>query len=192
MVPFEVRPNTIQESNDFKGVLSVIQVNNGYLLGFDAGEWGGSLYWFSKNGKQHNLISRDQVSQFIRTKGSIYAIEGLSHGGISEGSIIEIKQISDKWKADKFFILSSAPKGIALDGQKNFIVVCTSGLFKIDKRKQINTLLGNSPFGQLPPTSLVIKGNDAYIGMYQHVFKYNFITGDKKILINEKLVFIDH
>jgi hypothetical protein len=41
-----------------KGTLPYIRVDKGYLVGFNRGEWGGSLYWFSKDGKQYYKISR--------------------------------------------------------------------------------------------------------------------------------------
>ena len=77
------------------GLIDVIQVNDGYLVGFNRGEWGGSLYWYSKNGKKSIKIGGSVFStspiQFIKRDNQIYAITGLSHLSILSPSSMVIQ-----------------------------------------------------------------------------------------------------
>jgi len=189
-VPFELTPNTKQESRDFKGQISITSVTDGYLLGFDYGEFNGSLYWFSKNGEFRYKVSDDQVVQFQYIGHRLYAIEGLTHGGMSVGSIIEIKYASNRWQSHKFLTLSSAPRGIAVDKRNNFIVACSDNLLRISPSKRIDTLVSKTLWQPFSPTSIVIKDNYAYVGMYKCVYRFNLSSRKQELLLNNKLNFV--
>ena len=67
-LPFVIRQsnsNMINISAPLAGLIDVIEVEDGYLVGFNSGECGGELYWFSKNGKERYEISGHQIVQFI-------------------------------------------------------------------------------------------------------------------------------
>lgn len=130
-LPFKIIPT---ENDKYKigGSRSVIQVDDGFLVGFYRGEWGGNLYWFSKDGKQKYEISNHEIVQFIKRDNKIYAIEGLDHGSISEGSIIEVNKLDEKWRAIDYLKLPSAPAGIDLDINNRFIIITSNSLLTID------------------------------------------------------------
>jgi hypothetical protein len=92
-LPFKVKVKKEDRSVSF-GRPSIMKVDNGYLIGFYKGEWGGALYWVSKDGKKYYKISNHEIVQFINKDGKLYAIEGLSHLNMSEGSIIEIYKLN--------------------------------------------------------------------------------------------------
>jgi len=51
--------------------IDVLEVEDGYLVGFHGGEFGGDLYWFSKNGQKKYKISGDNIVQFIKRDSKI-------------------------------------------------------------------------------------------------------------------------
>ena len=61
----------------YKSPTSIIRVSDCWLIACNRGEWGGSLWWFGGDGKDHYKISGHQVNQFLRYKGRIFAVEGL-------------------------------------------------------------------------------------------------------------------
>jgi len=77
--PFFTRPGT-----------ALMRVEDGWLTGFNDGEFGAALYWFSRDGKQNYKISDHQVIDFFSGLDGIYAIEGLGHMGYVRGSVIRI------------------------------------------------------------------------------------------------------
>jgi hypothetical protein len=162
---------------------SILKVEDGYLIGSYRGEWGGDLYWYSPDGKKNYKISDDEIVQFIKKDGENYAIQGLSHLGMSEGSIIAIKKEKNRWVAKQYLNLSAAPDGIVLDSHKNFIVITSKGLLKINRNLQTDTLTKKAIwFEMLYTNSLVMKNDVIYAGMRAGVYKYSLITSKQEWL----------
>ncbi|HEO65557.1 MAG TPA: hypothetical protein ENI73_06765, partial [Spirochaetes bacterium] len=76
-----------------------LKVSDGWLVGYNAGEFGGGLVWFSKNGKKHYEIKflrkrdgygNDRIHQFETVNGKIYALAGLAHLFTNEGHILHL------------------------------------------------------------------------------------------------------
>ncbi|WP_158828777.1 hypothetical protein [Mucilaginibacter lacusdianchii] len=187
-LPFEINIANNDDAWQFGGDRAVTAVNNGYLVGFNRGEWGGHLYWFSKDGKQHYKISDHQVVQFIQNGGNLYAIEGLVHGGSSEGSMIIINQEKDKWRAQTFVKLPYAPVAAAVNRHQNFIIATSSSLVQVNQQAKVRTLAVNRLLRYMPPAnSLVIKGDEVYVGMVKGVFRYDLQAGKQEWLMNDGL-----
>jgi len=182
-LPFKV---PVTAYHQFGGQKSVLEVDDGYLVGFYRGEFGGSLYWFSKDGKSNYGISGHKIVQFIKRANKIYAVEGLAHMGISRGSIIEIRMIDNRWAASNYLELPSAPDGIDLDGQNNFIIITSESLLSIDTNKKIDTLIPRGFWSALLyPTSIVVKDKIAYVGMRKGILKFNLTTRKQEWLLND-------
>ncbi len=163
----------------FYGEQSIVKVSDGFLVGFYRGEWGGSLYWFSEDGKQNYKISGSMVIQFIKRENKLYAIEGLAHMGLSYGSIIEINNIDGKWTAKEYLSLPSSPAAIALDKANSFIVITSNSLLQINRDATITTLIEKGfwkPYLYPASATINMKNNTAYLGMRGGVFKYNLTT----------------
>jgi len=206
-LPFQIRQsknsNIINISAPLVGLIDVIEVEDGYLVGFNRGEWGGELYWFSKNGKKKYEISGHQIVQFIKRDNKIYAIEGLAHLGTTAGSIIKIEKQKRKWVSREFLKLPTAPQAIQLDRKDNFIVVtfgtnwsfdkggnviinATPGLFSIDIESNIDTLVKIGMWGDyLYPSSMAIQNDVVYIGMRKGVYKFDLTTKRDEWLLPE-------
>lgn len=187
-LPFEIRQSNSNMTNysaPLAGLIDAVEVENGYLVGFNRGEWGGELYWFSKNGKKRYEISEHQIVRFIKRDNKIYAIEGLAHLMMSEGSIIEIKKENRKWVANEFLKLPTAPYAVQLDSKNNFIVVTSSSLFSIDKEANIDTLVKDGKWGTLYPSSMIIQNDVVYIGMRKGVYKFDLTTKIAEWLLPE-------
>ena len=153
-LPFKIIP-TEEEKYKIGGRRSVIKVDNGYLVGFYRGEWGGNLYWISRDGKSKYEISGHEIVQFIKRDNKIYAIEGLAHLGRSEGSIIEIKEVNKKWTAVEYLKLPSAPDGVDLAQNNNFVIITSKSLLTVDINLKIDILIEKGFWwAALYPTSL--------------------------------------
>lgn len=175
-LPFDILPSKTEQYK-LRGKRSVIQVEDGYLVGFYRGEWGGNLYWFSKDGKDKYEISGHEIVQFIKRDGKIYAIEGLAHLSMSQGSIIEMEKNNGKWTTKEYLKLPSAPDAVQLDNKKNFVIVTSSSLFSIDTKANMDTLVRVGMWdGYLYPSSMVIQNDIVYIGMRKGVYKFDLAT----------------
>lgn len=180
-LPFPVKKDEREPINT-RGVASYLKVDNGYLVGFNRGEWGGDLYWTADDGSQHYKISTNQIIQFIKKDSDIYAIDGLAHLSLSFGSIIQLQKINNKWIASKYVTLPTAPAIVAIDKKNNFIVATSKSLLQIDSKLIIHSLIDKAIWFYGDPNSIVIQDNTAYIGMEGCVVKYNFTTGQQQML----------
>ena len=179
LVPFKI-------SHDGKEVLSALQVDDGYLIGFNRGEWGGHLDWFSKDGKVSYEISGDEIVQFIKRKGKNYAIQGLAHLTMSTGSILIIEKENGKWVSKEYLKLPVAPNSIGLGVGDDFFIITNESLLKIDGNRKVIPLVNkgfwfNNIYSD--SISIVVKENIVYAGMRAGVYKYNLLTGMQEWLL---------
>ena len=188
-LPFEIEQS---------GLSDAVQVEDGYLVGFNRGEWGGGLYWFSKDGNEKEEIVNSLLSglvQFIKRDNKIYAITGLAHMGMSYGSVIKIEKEQQKWIVEEYLKLPDAPYAIQLDSKDNMLVFTSSGLYSIDKEANLDTLAVKYSqntdiyprwlWGFLYPTSMVIQNDVLYVGMRGGVYKFDLATKKEEWLLPE-------
>ena len=184
-IPFEIKPLTEREKDELTGDISFIKVDNGYLISFWRGEFGGNLYWFDNVGEKRKSIARAMITQFIKRDDKIYAIAGLAHMGISNGGIIEIRKENENWKLFHYVNLNDAPYAVDMDKSKSFVVITSNHLYSIDTNKQIDTLITKGFWELLYPTSLTIEKNIVFVGMRQGIFKFNLATRKEQWLMRD-------
>lgn len=185
-LPFIIQPLDRMEQEKMKGKRSVQRVDDGYLIGFWRGEWGGCLYWFARDGQARYQVSRHMVLQFLERDGGIYAIAGLAHLGMSQGNIVEIKKVNNKWTADNWLVLPFAPYAATSDTKGNFIVITSGNLLRVRPDKKTDTLISKGFWEGLYPTSILVKDNIAYAGMRKGVLRYRFASGKAEWLLPGK------
>ncbi|MGG9964661.1 hypothetical protein [Ferruginibacter sp. SUN106] len=182
-LPFKIMASK-KEQYKFSQEYTVIKVDDGYLIGFRRGEWGGNLYWFSNDGGNRYEISTDQVNQFIKQDNKIYAIEGLSHLGISAGRMISINKDNGKWKVKEFLKFDAEPEAIDIDSKKDFIIVTAKGLYSATVTAAIHPVVADAFWHRyLYPTSLIVQNDIVYIGMRKGIFKYDLKTKKQEWLM---------
>ena len=202
-LPFAIKQSEsdiINISKPLAGLIDAFEVDDGYLVGFNRGEWGGELYWFSKDGKKKYEISKQQITKFIERDDKIYAIEGISHLGMSKGSIIEVKKKKRKWTTTEYLKLPTAPEVAQLDGKNNLVVVTSSGIFldsnknfgvvpsrllSIDSNANVDTLVKAGMWDYLYPSSIIIQDDIVYVGMRKGVYKFDLATKKEEWLLPE-------
>ncbi len=125
------------------------RVSNGFLVGYDGGEWGGVIVWFSPDLKHQYEISKHQVTHFVRRGNALYALEGLSHLGRSQGQLLKLSvAASGRWKASVVAKLPQAPYAFAPFDEDSILVVTDTQLLRvwfdgrIEQRYEIKTRLG--------------------------------------------------
>src|SRR5437773_2499232 len=110
------RPSFTPEAGRFRGASAFTAVDDGWLVGFNRGEFGAALYWFSRDGKNSYKISDHQIVDFFSVSDVIHAIEGLAQLSMSEGSVIRIARpkAGAHWEATLVAKLPFAPYAVSL------------------------------------------------------------------------------
>ena len=166
-LPFEIKPPKGSYAPMLRGQRYVTMVNNGWIVGFNAGEWGGTLWWFSSDGRKKYMISKDQVSGFFPSKAGLLAIEGLAHMSIDKGRIIRLRQNrKGRWATERFVDLKHAPYAAALDSGGSLIVATSGQLLRVHPNKTIDVILNREYWSGLYPDSMAIAPSGTiYLGM---------------------------
>ena len=175
-LPFSPKPGP----GPFHGTVVAQRVIDGWLISFEEGENGGALYWFGLDGKSNYKISGHQIVAFVPRGDQVYAIEGLAHIVISEGSVIHIDRdvSTGRWKTETLRTLPQAPFTVTSESDGNMLIALSDSLVRVTLKGELETLLDNMPWDGLYPNSSVLSahGDRLYIGMRAYVADVDLIT----------------
>ncbi|MFZ6875899.1 hypothetical protein ACO0LF_27835 [Undibacterium sp. Di27W] len=178
-------------SESFKTDTAVVEVDDGWLVGYNCGEFGAALYWFSKDRKKYYKISDHHIVDFIKKNDGLYAIEGLSHMGSTDGSWLRLAKIAERWQAKVEVQLPCVPFAASLKRDQDVLVVCTEALLSIGRSKKTSN--GNMinvkhklllQDGLWPTSSAMSDKEDyLYIGARQYVIQVDLRNMQVRYLI---------
>lgn len=163
-------------NRDFGGKQQNVKLSNGYLIGFDKGEFGGSLYWFDNNGIENYKICSGNIKDILILKDKILVTEGLAHLGSDSGQILELIQENGKWVSKKYIDLNNVPYATNLNTKNELIILTSKQLLKVTENKQVSELISQGFWSGLYPNSSIIQNDVIYFGMRNGILKMNLNT----------------
>lgn len=130
-LPFDVPPDTALESNHVS--IGAYPLEDGYYVRYYAGEFGASLWWFSKDGSQKkpvlpygfSLSAISFVNKFLKTEdGEIYFLVGLSHMSMTQGGVIRMVDMGERgWRPSKYINLDSSADEYFKVDKENYLIL---------------------------------------------------------------------
>lgn len=164
-LPFTIKPKA-KDKSAFAGKRVNLKVDNGWLVGIERGEWGGSLFWFNEKGTRYEKIVSGNIKNLFRINGQIYAVEGLAHLSLSRGQIFTVSHNSDIWTTEKKLDLPTAPYAATLTDKNEFLIVTSKELLIVDSEFEIETIVNEGFWWRfLYSNSVLVKEQTIYIGM---------------------------
>ena len=149
---------------------SIVRGRSGLLVGFNKGEWGGALRWYSNSGALRGELLNDNVIDLLSVTNGFIVFTGLSHLGSDEGRATELIDTGTVFRIGRSADLGSEPRAFVLESDGAGLVVTTVGMSRISPSFQVTRLLSTS-WGMFYPVSLVLDGATAYVGMRGLVVK---------------------
>jgi len=137
---------------------------SGFLVGFNHGEWGGALRWYSESGPLKRELLDDNVVDLLQVPAGFIAFTGLAHLGSDDGRATEIIDTGTLFRLGRSVDLGSAPRAVLLEGDGAVLVVTMAGISRISPSFQVTGLL-STRWGSFYPVSLAREGTIAYVGM---------------------------
>jgi len=184
-LPFAPELEIGEAPNTFRGLTAVQPVSDGFLAGFDRGEFGGGLYWFPSDGAKHLRISAMSASWFpenvvaIAQEGrAFYAFQGLAHLGTRRGRVLKVQKEGGRgWVATIAVDLGAAPAAVIEELPGSWLVATSDGLTRVTSRGTAQRLWDEKRVAQLFPSSIV-RTSDAvvYIGMRAWVVRLSALN----------------
>lgn len=165
-----------------KGERSELEIEGGKLIGIDEGEWGGALYFRTKNLQEKLIVIQPgNTVDILKFKNKIYFIQGLSHMGISDGALYELKRIKNKFTCIKVTDFDDAPAAIT-SFQNKILIISHKNFYEIntEESNKVTKIFENQFWESLYPNSIVaFDERNIFVGMRSGILKVNII--DKTI-----------
>jgi hypothetical protein len=182
-----IRPVFVPAAGEFKGASAFSAVDDGWLVGFNQGEFGAALFWFSLDGERSYQISDHQIVDFVALSDGVYAVEGLAHLGISRGSVIRVSRPNPAahWQASTIVALPFAPYAVSVAPGDSLLMTLSESLVLFGRDHKMHDLCANAPWSGLYPNSSVLSqdAHNLYIGMRQFVAEFDLTTQRLRLLV---------
>ena len=190
-LPFSVQPERTALAKtsglsevDFRGERHVLPVADGFIVGFDAGEFGGRVFWFSKDGANRKLLSpfspsslddyhAENVHALVRAGRDVLAFEGSAHLTLDEGRVIRLHPTpAGAWQAVVAAELPGVPETVVEERAGTWLVITPTGIFRFHEDGRTEPVWTERELGALYPHSSVrLPGGTVFVGMRYFVLR---------------------
>jgi hypothetical protein len=137
-----------------------------WLIGYDSGEWGGSLWRFAPAQKPVSIFDGN-ISRIFKWGGDLYAAGGLAHMGMDRGYIIPIEPMANgEIRVLPQIDVGSSVRDIVITDENSAVAITASGPILVHKDGWIKKATDNSSWEILYPSSaLRARDGNIYVGM---------------------------
>lgn len=167
-------PKGVKHQQGMIGRQSIFKMpGGGWLLGFDAGEFGGGLWSADSSGNTHKL-SAENVHGLVDTPQGILVFVGLAHLFLDSGNVLIVPYTATSNAEVKILAkLDGAPEALTRISSDTALVVTTHGITEITSLGSAKTLL-HADFSLLYPNSVVsTPDGTVYVGMRLFVVRFD-------------------
>jgi hypothetical protein len=157
-----------------RGVAITAKTSDGWLIGFDAGEFGGGLWWFSKNGSTTRPISEENIHALVPRGDLVLVLTGLDHLGSNVGAIYAYRHDNDPSSTSLSLLadLGSSPGAASLTEGGDLVIATQGKVLMLKRNDKLETLYAFPAMGALYPNSIVEnKEGLLFVGMRFYVLQ---------------------
>jgi hypothetical protein len=148
-------PPHVRLSKKMFGGRSVQSTSDGWLIGFDAGEFGGGLWWFNRVGSKSVKLLPDNVHAIYQASQGILILVGLNHMGLDYG---EIYKYADASNAVVLLAkLDGSPEASTISADGGLIIATSHSVSRVDPSGRIDELYRTGEYLTYP-TSVTVDG----------------------------------
>jgi hypothetical protein len=151
-------PPQLKLSKEMVGRRSLLRTSDGFLVGFDAGEFGGGLWWFRRDGSDSMKLLSDNVHAIYETTDGIFVLLGLAHGGSDTGQIVQFLDGSEEVSFKSVANLGGSPEASVVGSDGSIVIATMRSVVRVDRAGRVHELY-KSGEELTYPKSVVIDGN---------------------------------
>jgi hypothetical protein len=158
-------PQHLKLSKEMVGGHSLLRTADGWLVGFDDGEFGGGLWWFNSEGDQNRKLLSENVHSIYRSPDGILVLVGLAHLSLDSGKLYRFTETTEEVAVKLVADLGGSPEASALDPEGRLVVATPRSVVAVDYTGNVFRLY-KSGENLIYPTSVVIDSTgNIFVGM---------------------------
>jgi len=144
----------------------------GLLVGYDGGEWGGSLGWQAPSSDSRHVLLDANVIAILPAVNNFVALTSVGHG--SESRAVEVVDMGDRFEVGRTVDLPGPPLASAVESGGSILVGARRTLLRLSRGLQPHLLLESLV---RTPVSLTIASSEiVYVGMQGLVVELRMST----------------
>jgi len=158
-------PPQLKLSKKMIGRRSLQATRSGWLAGFDAGEFGGGLWWFSRDGSRTVELLSENVHAIYQIKKTILILTGLNHMGWNYGHVYKFDDSSEKATVTSVADLGGSPEASTDDGGDTIVVATADRVLRLDKDGKTDEMYKSREHLTYPTSAAVDTDGVVYVAM---------------------------
>ncbi len=171
-LPFTIPSSPKNLREHLAGRRHSLAVDGGYIVGFDAGEHGGALWWFTQAGDKRVQLADGNIVGLTELRVGVVALSGLAHLGMSEGKILRVTRDRESWSAAPWIDMHGAVEAFVRESAESMLVLSTTGLDRVTACGDV-TRIATTNYDVLYPTSIAVDPSGVvYVGMRQFITRF--------------------
>jgi hypothetical protein len=144
----------------------VHRVADGWLLGIDAGEYGGSLWWFPEQPGPGRKLRKSNIVRLWPGKGQndVIALAGLFHLGMDKGHVVFVRRGGDgRWAAAEGPNLQVYPAASMQQPDHSVLIATHKGVFRLRPSGEVERIAVLDLFPE-PVSIVAAPSGDIFVG----------------------------
>jgi hypothetical protein len=167
-----VFPPHFHRTKDMIGRAMTVRAGDDWLVGLDAGEFGGGLWWTNQDGGRTKLLTRENVRAFVPRDKDVLVFTGLSHMGYDQGAAYLFRSTDDDGEITHITNLDSAPSAALLENNGSVLIAVSNGVVTLGPDGSVVRLYKQEEMPILYPNSVAGEESDAiFVGMRFYVLR---------------------
>lgn len=167
-------PPHFVRTRQMRGVPVSTRTVDGWLVGFDAGEFGGGLWWSSEDGSTTKAMSEENVHALIPRGDAVLVFTGLDHMGSNVGAVYAYRPSDASVPRSLTHIvdLGASPGAASLTEDGDVVVVTQGSVLMLTKNNKLEPLYMYPAISALYPNSIVaLRDGKLFVGMRFYVLE---------------------
>lgn len=163
-----------------------LKLQNGELVSFNRGEFGGQLFFISNDSTIKSVeIKKGNIEFIFEYNNKIYFIEGLAHISYSGGALFELDTVDQKFTYKKVLDFEAAPEAYAI--YKGKLLIATHNGFCVVENLKKEIIFKNTFWSSLYPSSVaVLDEENVFVGIRGGIVKLDLRNRTMTFYQNEK------
>jgi hypothetical protein len=138
-------------------------LESGWLVGFNHGEFGGSLWFVDSKGDHSIRLLDENATKLMRMFGHAYVFTNADGQGFGGGAIY---QVSEGGKIESKADFADAPVAFAPETGNSFLVVGRGSVYRVSLDLNSQLQLSKTDLSRFSPNSLTIGADESiYVGL---------------------------